>query len=66
LVENPTFDSQTKETLTLKSSAFGSKCELSDEFIKKGVFVLFLHFEVLTRDSYKVRDRGECLDLGQI
>lgn len=35
LIENPSFDSQTKETLTLKSSAFGSKCELSEEFIKK-------------------------------
>ncbi len=36
LVENPAFDSQTKETLTLKASAFGSKLELSEEFIKKG------------------------------
>ncbi|TXT08989.1 hypothetical protein VHUM_02463 [Vanrija humicola] len=35
LIENPSFDSQTKETLTLKSSAFGSKCELSEDFIKK-------------------------------
>lgn len=36
LVENPSFDSQTKETLTLKASAFGSKVDLSEEFIKKG------------------------------
>lgn len=36
LVENPAFDSQTKDTLTLKSSAFGSKCDLSEDFIKKG------------------------------
>jgi DNA gyrase/topoisomerase IV subunit B len=35
LIENPAFDSQTKETLTLKQSAFGSKCEISDSFIKK-------------------------------
>ncbi|KAK8864520.1 hypothetical protein IAR55_001770 [Kwoniella newhampshirensis] len=35
LVENPAFDSQTKENLTLKSSAFGSKCDLSEEFVKK-------------------------------
>ncbi|WWC62083.1 uncharacterized protein I303_104673 [Kwoniella dejecticola CBS 10117] len=35
LIENPTFDSQTKENLTLKSSAFGSKCDLSEDFIKK-------------------------------
>ncbi|EIW70432.1 hypothetical protein TREMEDRAFT_43154 [Tremella mesenterica DSM 1558] len=37
LVENPAFDSQTKETLTLKSSAFGSRCELSEDFVKKAV-----------------------------
>jgi DNA topoisomerase-2 len=37
LIENPAFDSQTKETLTLKSSAFGSKCEIKEEFIKKGM-----------------------------
>lgn len=29
LIENPAFDSQTKETLTLKASQFGSACELS-------------------------------------
>jgi len=37
LIENPAFDSQTKDTLTLKSSAFGSKCELSEDFVKKGM-----------------------------
>lgn len=36
LIENPAFDSQTKDTLTLKSSAFGSKCDLSEDFVKKG------------------------------
>ncbi|PWA01549.1 hypothetical protein BB558_002380 [Smittium angustum] len=35
LVENPAFDSQTKETLTLRSSSFGSKCEIDDDFMKK-------------------------------
>ena len=35
LVENPAFDSQTKENMTLKQSAFGSKCTFSDEYIKK-------------------------------
>ncbi|KAJ9111708.1 hypothetical protein QFC19_001068 [Naganishia cerealis] len=35
LIENPAFDSQTKETLTLKASAFGSKVDLSEAFIKK-------------------------------
>jgi DNA topoisomerase-2 len=35
LIENPTFDSQTKENMTLQAKSFGSKCQLSDEFIKK-------------------------------
>ncbi|BFF94070.1 DNA topoisomerase 2 [Drosophila madeirensis] len=33
LIENPTFDSQTKENMTLQSKGFGSKCTLSDKFI---------------------------------
>jgi DNA topoisomerase-2 len=36
LIENPTFDSQTKETLTLPASKFGSKPTLSEDFLKKG------------------------------
>ncbi|KAG1825417.1 DNA topoisomerase [Suillus subaureus] len=35
LIENPTFDSQTKETLTLTASKFGTKPALSEEFMKK-------------------------------
>lgn len=35
LVENPTFDSQTKENMTLKVKSFGSTCSLSDKFIKQ-------------------------------
>jgi DNA topoisomerase-2 len=35
MIENPSFDSQTKDTLTLKASAFGSTCEISDAFLKK-------------------------------
>lgn len=37
LIENPTFDSQTKETLTLVASKFGGKKPtLSEDFMKKG------------------------------
>ncbi|XP_077490321.1 DNA topoisomerase 2-alpha-like [Amblyomma americanum] len=32
LIENPTFDSQTKENMTLQVKKFGSKCDLSDKF----------------------------------
>ena len=35
LIENPAFDSQTKEHLTLKTSAFGSTCEIPEKIIKK-------------------------------
>lgn len=35
LIENPAFDSQTKETLTTKQSKFGSTCELSEKIIKQ-------------------------------
>ncbi|KAK6189373.1 hypothetical protein LQW54_013325 [Pestalotiopsis sp. IQ-011] len=34
LVQNPAFTSQTKEQLTTKASQFGSKCELTDNFLK--------------------------------
>jgi len=41
LIENPTFDSQTKENMTLKPSAFGSKCTISEDFMKKGLVFFF-------------------------
>ncbi|XP_066571819.1 DNA topoisomerase 2-beta isoform X2 [Amia ocellicauda] len=34
LIENPTFDSQTKENMTLQTKNFGSKCVLSEKFIR--------------------------------
>eukprot|EP00586_Coscinodiscus_wailesii_P022889 CAMPEP_0172499578 /NCGR_PEP_ID=MMETSP1066-20121228/128235_1 /TAXON_ID=671091 /ORGANISM="Coscinodiscus wailesii, Strain CCMP2513" /LENGTH=1565 /DNA_ID=CAMNT_0013273369 /DNA_START=67 /DNA_END=4764 /DNA_ORIENTATION=+ len=34
LVENPSFDSQTKEFLTTRPKSFGSQCELSKKFLK--------------------------------
>lgn len=34
-IENPAFTSQTKEQMTTKISAFGSKCSLSEAFLKK-------------------------------
>ncbi|KAI3983053.1 hypothetical protein MKX01_035334 [Papaver californicum] len=35
LIDNPAFDSQTKETLTTRQGSFGTKCELSQDFLKK-------------------------------
>ncbi|XP_064095039.1 DNA topoisomerase 2-alpha-like isoform X2 [Macrobrachium nipponense] len=33
LIVNPTFDSQTKENMTLQAKSFGSKCSLSEKFM---------------------------------
>ncbi|XP_066940662.1 DNA topoisomerase 2-alpha isoform X2 [Macrobrachium rosenbergii] len=33
LIVNPTFDSQTKENMTLQAKSFGSKCSLSEKFL---------------------------------
>lgn len=48
LIENPAFDSQTKDTLTLKASKFGSKYEVSDGMIgrvvKTGIIDLVLQW----------------------
>ena len=35
IIENPSFDSQSKETLTTPYIKFGSKCDLSDKFYEK-------------------------------
>ncbi|RQM18731.1 hypothetical protein DD237_000945 [Peronospora effusa] len=35
LIENPAFDSQTKETLTTRANGFGSNFHLSDKFLKQ-------------------------------
>ena len=34
-IENPAFDSQTKDYMNTPSSKFGSKCEVNDKFIEK-------------------------------
>lgn len=41
LIENPTFDSQTKETMTLPASKFGTRPTLPEEFYKKGRFLVY-------------------------
>jgi DNA topoisomerase-2 len=43
-IVNPSFDNQSKETLTSPMSAFGSKCDVSDKFITK-----FLTADVMER-----------------
>ncbi len=47
LIENPSFDSQTKENMTLQTKSFGSKCLLSDKFVR-AVRTLLIRFQLLT------------------
>uniref|UniRef100_A0A0N4ZG69 DNA topoisomerase 2 n=1 Tax=Parastrongyloides trichosuri TaxID=131310 RepID=A0A0N4ZG69_PARTI len=37
LIENPTFDSQTKENMTLQAKSFGSKGEMTEKFYKEAL-----------------------------
>ena len=55
LIENPTFDSQTKETMTLPASKFGSKPHLSEEFLKKGNLSVCCPFIVAHHCSAEVQ-----------
>ena len=47
LIENPTFDSQTKENMTLQAKSFGSHCSLSEKFINSVCGLSLLSFSVL-------------------
>jgi DNA topoisomerase II len=47
LIENPSFSSQTKETLTTKASAFGSSPKLSEDTLKKIVSKLGIVEQIL-------------------
>ena len=62
LIVNPAFTSQTKEQLTTKQSQFGSKCNLSDEFLKKiaktEVVENILHFAEQKADQILKKSDG--------
>ncbi|XP_032456778.1 DNA topoisomerase 2 isoform X2 [Nasonia vitripennis] len=55
LINNPTFDSQTKENMTLQQKSFGSKCTLSEKFItnvtKSGIVESVLSWAKFKADS---------------
>ena len=53
MIENPSFTSQTKESLTTKQSAFGSSPKLSDETLKKIVSKLNLVSTIVEAQSVK-------------
>jgi DNA topoisomerase-2 len=62
LIENPTFDSQTKENMTLRVNAFGSKCDLTDDFKKKvlksGIVDTVLSFAQFTQEKLLKKSDG--------
>jgi DNA topoisomerase-2 len=53
MIENPSFTSQTKESLTTKQSVFGSSPKLSDESLKKIVTKLNLVSTIVEAQSAK-------------
>ncbi|KAI8819632.1 DNA topoisomerase [Fimicolochytrium jonesii] len=61
-IENPAFDSQTKENMTLRQSAFGSKCGVTDDFMKKvmksGVVENILSFARFKQDQLLKKTDG--------
>ncbi|CAK5022619.1 unnamed protein product [Meloidogyne enterolobii] len=63
LIENPAFDSQTKETLTLPAKSFGSKCELSEKFLKEaqkcGIVDLVLNWVQFKQNQQKDKIGGK-------
>ncbi|KAH8689414.1 DNA topoisomerase II [Talaromyces proteolyticus] len=62
LIVNPAFTSQTKEQLTTKSSQFGSKCVLDEDFYKKvlktEVMTNILHFAEKKADQLLKKTDG--------
>ena len=62
LVENPAFDSQTKEFLTTRPKSFGSECKLSDKFFKQvdksDVVEMILSFAKFKQDRELKRKGG--------
>ncbi|XP_055377306.1 DNA topoisomerase 2 [Condylostylus longicornis] len=55
LIVNPTFDSQTKENMTLQAKSFGSKCTLSEKFIN-GVVKSGIVESVLSWAKFKAQE----------
>ena len=60
LIENPAFDSQTKETLNTKAIKFGSEYTLSDKFMKEvmnsGVVELILNVAQAKEEAKMARN----------
>lgn len=62
LIVNPAFTSQTKEQLTTRASQFGSKCVLTDQFLKKigqtDAVTNILNFQAAKADAQLAKSDG--------
>ena len=65
LIENPTFDSQTKENMTLKVKSFGSTCSLSEKFIKQ-VYTVYQNIHTQSKECMYGALYGACVCVGSI
>lgn len=67
LIVNPTFDSQTKENMTLQMKSFGSKCEPSEKFIglvhKSGIIESVLSWAKFKAQKDLAKTSGEYLHI---
>lgn len=63
VIEDPSFGSQTKEQLTSKVATFGSRCEITEDFIKKlsktGIVDMVLEFAKLKELSTLSKSDGK-------
>lgn len=60
-IENPTFDTQTKECLTTLIKDFGSKCEINDDFIQ-ALYKTSIKEKILEFYSFKDSQQGKKTD----
>ena len=60
IIENPTFDSQTKDTLTSQAKTFGSVAKLSDAFLKSAASKkIGIVDQILALSAFKSRKIGK-------
>lgn len=57
LIVNPTFDSQTKENMTLQAKSFGSKCALSEKFVNNVIKTTGIIEMILSWAQFKAQSQ---------
>ena len=62
VIENPSFDSQTKERLITTQSKFGSKITISDKFLKQIIEKTDLVEKVIQFSEFKLNKQNKKTD----